>query len=80
MQNLFTNVLAFHEPSTMGWLIILVVAVLIFGKRLPEIARNFGRSITDFKKGMKEASDVKDEMHTQAKDTIEDVKKEISKQ
>lgn len=81
MHNLFSNVLGFlHEPGAMQWLVILIVALLIFGGRLPSVARNLGRSISDFKKGMKEATDVKDDVATEAKNTIEDVKKEISKQ
>lgn len=37
-------------------LIILVIVLLIFGaKRLPEIGRSFGKTISSFKKGMKEA-------------------------
>ncbi len=34
--------------------VIGVVAVLIFGKRIPEVARSMGRGITEFKRGIKE--------------------------
>ena len=44
-------------PGGSEWIIILVVAVLIFGRRLPEIARGLGKSITEFKKGVKETED-----------------------
>lgn len=38
----------------MAWLILLVVALVLFGSRLPDAMRNLGSSVTSFKKGMKE--------------------------
>lgn len=49
------DIIAFGMPGGWEWLIILVVAVLLFGRRLPEIARGMGKSLTEFKKGIKEA-------------------------
>jgi TatA/E family protein of Tat protein translocase len=38
--------------SGIHWIIILVVALLLFGRRLPEIMKGLGGSIREFKKGM----------------------------
>ena len=36
-------------------LVILLIVLLLFGaKRLPEIARGLGKSLSEFKKGVKE--------------------------
>ena len=60
-------------PGGWEWIVILVVALLIFGKRLPEIARSVGKSLTSFKKGLHEAEETKDELV----DDIKKVKDEI---
>lgn len=43
--------------SPQDWIIILVIAVLLFGKRLPEIGRSVGRTIVEFKKGLNQSTD-----------------------
>ena len=40
--------------SMVHWLIFGVVAILLFGNRLPSVARSLGRSLVEFKKGMNE--------------------------
>lgn len=37
--------------------IILLVVLVLFGKRIPEAARGLGRSITSFKAGLKDDDD-----------------------
>ena len=38
-------------------IVIGIVAVLLFGSKLPSIARSFGQSITEFKKGVSSITD-----------------------
>lgn len=38
-------------------LVIGIVAILLFGNRLPEVARSLGRSVNEFKRGLKEVKD-----------------------
>ncbi|GIX04364.1 MAG: hypothetical protein KatS3mg114_0233 [Planctomycetaceae bacterium] len=33
------------------------IALLLFGKRLPEVARSLGKGVTEFKKGLRDVSD-----------------------
>lgn len=40
-------------------LIVGVIAVLLFGKKLPEVGRSLGKSLIEFKKGL---NDIKSEM------------------
>ena len=37
-----------------------IIAVILFGSRLPSVARSMGKSIVEFKKGMK---DIENEVH-----------------
>jgi len=41
-------------PVELG--VVLVVALLLFGSRLPNVMRNMGRGITEFKRGIKDSS------------------------
>ncbi len=57
-------------------LVVLVIALLIFGRRLPDIARSMGKSLTEFKKGINEAKETKDEFVNDVKEISDDVAKE----
>lgn len=42
--------------GNIGWqelLILLAIALLLFGSRLPEVARSMGKAVIEFKKGLK---------------------------
>ena len=69
----YIRCLGFWTPGPLELIIILVVAVLIFGRKLPEIARNIGKSLTEFKKGVHEAKETKDEL----KKDVEQLKDEV---
>ena len=59
-----TSILAMWMPGPIEWAVIGIVALLVFGRRLPEMARSVGKSIVEFKRGMR---DVKDDIDTQAR-------------
>ena len=56
--------LALGFPGGPGeWILIAGIALLLFGKRLPEVGRSLGKGIVEFKKGLK---GIEDEVETAA--------------
>ena len=47
----------FGLPGGMEWIIIGLIALLIFGKRLPEVMRSVGKGISEFKHGMQDVNE-----------------------
>jgi sec-independent protein translocase protein TatA len=40
------------------WLIVLLIIVLLFGStKIPQLARSLGRSVSEFKKGVREGEE-----------------------
>ncbi|MFY9255494.1 MAG: twin-arginine translocase TatA/TatE family subunit [Fuerstiella sp.] len=54
------------SPGPGEMLVVGVIALLLFGKRLPEVARNLGKGLSEFKKGM---TGFQDEIRTATKDS-----------
>ncbi len=52
-----TPLLGLFQLGTQEILILLVIGVLLFGRRLPEVGRYLGKGIVEFKKGMKGLED-----------------------
>jgi len=51
-------------PGPLELIVIAVVVLLLFGKRLPMVGRSLGRGIVEFKKGIR---DVKDDVEDAGK-------------
>lgn len=64
--------LAFVNLGTWEIVAIVAVALLLFGSRLPQIARSVGKSIVEFKKGVKDVQDGVDEAAKEPPRKLED--------
>jgi sec-independent protein translocase protein TatA len=62
-----TDTLAFLSPWEIA--IVLIVALLLFGTRLPKVARSLGQGLSEFKTGLK---GVKDDIEHAGEDTGSD--------
>jgi len=63
----------------MGWqelVVIGVVAILIFGRRLPEVGRSLGQGLVEFKKGLKGIKEDVDDATAEAEDIASEVRSE----
>lgn len=69
----YVQQLGFWTPGPLEIILILAVLVLVFGRRLPDIARSVGQSFTEFKKGISEAKDSKDDFMDDMRKTKDDV-------
>ena len=49
--------LGFGFPGGYEWIILLILGLLIFGRRLPEVGRSLGKGIVEFKRGIKGIED-----------------------
>jgi len=48
------TIFGFLTPGPFEMLVIAAIAVMLFGKRLPEVGKNLGKSLTEFKKGVRD--------------------------
>lgn len=52
------GILAFFSNIGMPEMIVIgLVALLLFGRRLPEVGRSLGKGIVEFKKGLRDVED-----------------------
>ncbi|MEN8148488.1 MAG: twin-arginine translocase TatA/TatE family subunit [Planctomycetota bacterium] len=50
-------------------LLVLIVALLIFGGRLPEVGRSLGKGLTEFKKGLSGVKDMAEDLEEEDEET-----------
>ena len=61
MHNLL-NILLISMPQGSEWIIILVIALLLFGgKKIPELMKGIGKGVKGFKDGLK---DIENDINT----------------
>lgn len=60
----------FNNLGAPEMIVIGVIALLIFGKRLPEVGRSLGKSFVEFKKGLKDTTDEIKDVRTDAQRTM----------
>ena len=79
LQTLSSQILAW-TPGPMELVILGFLALLLFGRRLPEVARSMGRGVVEFKRGLRgvedEVSTINREVDSQASQPAQDKAKE----
>lgn len=64
-------------PGPLEWTVIGIVGVLIFGNRLPKIARGVGSSFVEFKRGLKNGQDDLMETKKLASEIKSDIEEDV---
>lgn len=71
-----TYMLGFPTLGPVEMVVIALVALLIFGSRLPQVGRSLGKGIVEFKKGLRGIQNEIDEVA----DIKDDIKSDITKE
>jgi sec-independent protein translocase protein TatA len=65
--------MAISMPQGLDWIWILLIVLVIFGgKKLPDLARNLGKGMSEFKKGL---NDVQSDVQNTKDDIVNEIKK-----
>jgi sec-independent protein translocase protein TatA len=60
--------MAISMPQGLDWVWILLIVLVIFGgKKLPDLARNLGKGLSQFKKGLSDVEDTKNDIVNEIK-------------
>ena len=62
------NIMAISMPQGLDWVWILLLVLVVFGgRKLPDLAKNLGKSMSQFKKGLNEIEETKDDIVNEVK-------------
>jgi len=64
------GVFGFFAPGPGEMVVILALGVLLFGKRLPEVGKNIGKGILEFKRGVNDFRESKEEKKAEAEPAL----------
>jgi Sec-independent protein translocase protein TatA len=76
------RVIAFLPTLGFGEMVVLVaIGILLFGRNLPDVGRQIGRTVAQLKRGMQEFKDQmnRDESLRDLRDTVRDTRNEIAR-